>query len=126
MIKIRPVRINSEHSVKSLLQEVFPDIPDDMYMVDIRSGKLYVAKGADLYSLHNPYGGEHIRLNTDLPLQTFAGPREAWLCQSLHTVFEGKNGALTDSEGIELEARPCVVMTWSRAIIDLAFVPNKT
>jgi hypothetical protein len=122
MVKIYPVNLHNKKTIEAFLRELFPNLPEYLYLCDKKTGKLYSVVDFELHSVHNPYTGEHVSLDTEIELQGFAGPRNVWQFQSLHSVFTDDEGvSLTDRDGIRLEARPCLSTTWSRAILKSVF-----
>jgi hypothetical protein len=118
MVEIHPVTINDEQDIRRLLSKIFDNILEDTYLSDSATGDMYMVKNLDLYSIHNPYTGEHFSLKVP---QEFAGPRSIWLYQSFHEVFADSDGNLLNSDGVKLEPRPCPLVPWSSAMLKFTF-----
>lgn len=111
------VDLSSKTDVERFLSDQPLPLPTT-YIVDKRTGKLYEAgPGLDLYSLHDPYTGEHTLTSRDLP-QTWAGPLGEFV---LHSVYW--NGSeLLCSVGTPLTHKLAKSRTgWSQAVLNKTF-----
>lgn len=115
--KLHLLDLGSKTAVEHFLSEQPLPLPTT-YIVDKRTGKLYEAgPGLSLYSLHDPYTGEHVSTNRALP-QTWAGPIGEAV---LHSVYW--NGSeLLCSVGTPLTHKLAKGRTgWSQAVLNKTF-----
>jgi hypothetical protein len=107
---------NSEKVREFLRSHPLPLPPT--YLSCSRSGRLYLANGPSLYSLHDPYTNEHITTYPEMP-QTWAGPREK--ISPLHSVYCNGDEMVT-REGVPVVLKPRTTRTaWNTAVLEVTF-----
>jgi hypothetical protein len=117
-VTITPLDLANSEKVQEFLRSHPLPLPPT-YISCTRSGRLYLANGPSLHSLHDPYTNEHITTHPEMP-QTWAGPKEKFL-SLLHSVYYNGDELVTQ-DGAPAVLKPCTTRTaWNTAVLEVTF-----
>lgn len=111
------------NDILTFLKEYKVPLPT-LAIADVGTGNLYLASGASLRSVHNPFSGEHVTINPDI--QAYIGHIDRSE-ELFHTVFVNEDGDLLvpeTSSTLPCELRPQALRAWTSAMLDLTFQPE--
>lgn len=109
--------------ILTFLREYKVPLPT-LAITDTATGRLYIASGASLRSVHDPFSGEHVVVDADI--QAYIGHIDR-SDELFHTVFMDSDGNLlvpSTSATLPCELRPQARSAWTSAMIDLTFQPE--
>jgi len=117
--------LSDSADILTFLKEYKVPLPT-LAITDVGTGNLYLASGAKLRSVHDPFSGEHVVVDSDI--QSYIGHID--LSKELfHTIYLNEDGDLLvpeTSRTLPCELRPQSLRPWTSAMLDLTFQPEAT
>lgn len=122
-LQIVNVDLNDKDDIVSFLREHKIPLPK---IAICHRKRLYLTSECSLQTVHDPFSGEHVKIDPDM--QSFIGSIDK-VDDLFHSVFLNNEGGLVVPEtSCEMccEVRPHTRSTWTSAVLDLTFQPENT
>ncbi len=118
-LDIISIDLFNSKSVSKLMRD--RKIPlDRVAIVNTVTHQLYLAEGADLSAVHDPFTGDQVEVYGGI--QNYIGDYETLGSSTFHTVFlDPETGSICNETGLPCKLVPVTLRSWTSALLELTF-----